>query len=386
LRIGIPRESKEGERRVGLEPSAVDTLARDGHEVRVAAAAGLGIGATDADYASAGASIVDPADAWNAELVIKVKEIQHGEWNALARGSTLCCFQHFVGEPLLAREVAARGVTAIAYEMVRGADGGFPLLAPMSVIAGRLAIQVGAQLLTLPSGGNGTLLAGCPGAQPARVLVLGGGHAGINAAEVAAALGARVVLLTRSAATRDRVAARFAIVEERARGNFEEQARGNFIETGVATPEAVERHALAADLVVGAVFVPGEPTPKLLPRALVARMKPGSVIVDISIDAGGVAETSRPTTHADPTYVEEGVVHYCVPNMPSAVARAGAAALSAAVLPYARALAGKGIARAIREDAGLRAGVLLWHGRFTHEGIATAAGRPFAPLTGEDLA
>ena len=370
MRIGIPRESKEGERRVGLDAPAVGALAADGHDVRVAAGAGLGIGATDEAYRAAGATIVGPPEAWASELVVKVKEIQPGEWTALVRDSTLFSFQHLVGEPALAREVAARGVTAIAYEMVRDAQGGFPLLAPMSVIAGRLAIQVGAQLLTLPAGGNGTLLAGCPGAEPARVLVLGGGHAGTNAAQVACALGARVVVLTRSATTRDAVAA----------------SLGSTVEVGLATPEAIDRHARAADLVVGAVFLPGEPTPKLLPRSLVARMRPGSVIVDISIDAGGVAETSRPTTHADPTFIEEGVVHYCVANMPSAVARAGAAALSAAALPYVRTLAGKGVAKAVRDDDGLRAGVLLWHGRFTHEGIAAEAGRPYSPLTKGDLA
>ncbi len=370
MRIGIPHESKEGERRVGLEPAAAGALARDGHEVRVAWGAGLGIGATDGDYRAAGATVVAPAAAWDAELVVKVKEIQPGEWHSLVAGSTVFSFHHLVGEPDLARAVADRGVTAIAYEMVRDASGGFPLLAPMSVIAGRLAVQVGAQLLTLPAGGSGTLLAGCPGAAPARVLVLGAGHAGTNAASLAAAMGAQVALLTRSPATREAAAARL----------------GSSIETGLATPKAVERHALAADLVVGAVFVPGAPTPKLLSRSLVARMKPGSVIVDISIDAGGIAETSRPTTLARPTYVEQGVVHYCVPNMPAAVARAGAAALSSAALPYARSLAGKGIARALREDDGLRSGVLVWRGRFVHEGIAAEAGRPFAPLSVRDLA
>jgi len=370
MRIGIPRESKEGERRVGLDPAAAAVLARDGHEVRVAAGAGLGIGAGDDAWRAAGAAVVAPAEAWDAELVVKVKEIQEGEWASLVRGSTLFSFQHLVGEPRLAREVAARAVTAIAYEMVRDAQGGIPLLAPMSIIAGRLAVQVGAHLLTLPAGGNGTLLAGCPGAPPARVLVLGGGHAGSHAAQVACAMGAKVAILTRSEATRERLAARL----------------GPEVETGLATPEAIERHALAADLVVGAVFIPGAPTPKLLPRALVARMRRGAVIVDISIDAGGIAETSRPTTLADPVFVAEGVLHYCVPNMPAAVARAGAAALSAAALPYVRSLAGKGIARALREDPGLRQGVLLWRGRFTHEGIAAEAGAPYAPLSEGELA
>jgi alanine dehydrogenase len=370
MRIGVPRESKEGERRVALVPAAVAELARHGHEVRVAAAAGAGIGAGDDAYRDAGATIVAPADAWDAELVVKVKEIQPGEWESLRPGSTLFSFQHFVGDPALARAVADRRVTAIAYEMVRDDGGGFPLLAPMSVIAGRLAVQVGAQLLTLPFGGNGTLLAGFPGAEPARVLVLGGGHAGANAAEVAAAIGASVTVLTRSEATRDALWARFD---------------GN-VAVDIATPEAIAAESAQADLVVGAVFVPGAPTPKLLPRAVVARMKPGSVIVDISIDAGGVAETSRPTTHASPTFVAEGVVHYCVPNMPSAVAQTGAAALSAAALPYVSAMAGDGIAGALRKDPGLRAGVLLWGGRFTLEGIAAEARRPFAPLSDEDLA
>lgn len=370
MRIGIPRESKEGERRVGLDPDAVRALALDGHEVRVASGAGRGIGAGDDAYAAAGAAIVDPADAWQAGLVVKVKEVLPDEWPGLEADTTVFGFQQLVGAPERARGLAARGVTAIAYELVRDRDGGFPLLAPMSVIAGRLAIQVGAHLLTLPEGGNGTLLSGCPGAGPARVLVLGGGHAGTHAAIVAAGMGARVTVLTRSAATREALATRL----------------GDGVDAGLATPGEIERLALDADLVVGAVFVPGAPTPKLLPRSLVARMKPGSVIVDVSIDGGGVAETSRPTSFADPTFVDEGVVHYCVPNMPSAVARASAAALSAAALPYVRTLAGKGIARAIAEDAGLRAGVLIWRGRIAHEGIASEAGQAWHRLATEDLA
>ena len=311
-----------------------------------------------------------PAEAWAAELVVKVKEIQPGEWTALVRGSTLFSFQHLVGEPALAREVAARGITAIAYEMVRDAAGGFPLLAPMSVIAGRLAIQVGAQLLTLPAGGNGTLLAGCPGAEPARVLVLGGGHAGTNAAQLAARMGAKVVVLTRSAATRDAVAARL----------------GPPVEVGLATPEAIDATRSPPTSSWAPCSSPGSRRRSSCPARSSRACDRGSVIVDISIDAGGVAETSRPTTHADPTFVEEGVVHYCVANMPSAVARASAAALSAAALPYVRSLAGKGVARAVRDDDGLRAGVLLWRGRFTHEGIAAEAGRPYSPLTDGDLA
>jgi alanine dehydrogenase len=302
--------------------------------------------------------------------VVKVKEIQPGEFPLLAPGSTIFSFQHLVGEPARARAMAARGVTAVAYELVRDMHGGIPLLAPMSALAGRLAIQVGAHLLTLPAGGNGTLLASLPGTAPARVLVLGGGHAGVNAADAAAAVGASVCLLTRSAATRDAIAARF----------------GTRLAAGLATPEAIEREALAADLVVGAVFVPGAPTPKLLPRSLVRRMKRGAVIVDVSIDAGGVAETSRPTTHAVPSFVEEGVVHYCVANMPAAVAGTAASALSGAALPYVRALAGKGISRALREDEGLRAGLVIWRGRIVQEDIATHAGVRATPVTQAELA
>ena len=371
MRVGIPRESKDGERRVALDPAAAAVLVGDGHEVCVENGVGAGIGASDRDYAMAGAVLVAGGDAaWQADLVVKVKEIQPGECPKLARGSALFSFQHLVGEPALVRELATRGVTAIAYELVRDDRGGFPLLAPMSVIAGRLAIQVGANLLTLPAGGSGTLLAGAPGVPPARVLVLGAGHAGSNAARLAAAMDAQVTVLTRTGRTRDSARA----------------ALGPAIRVELATADSIEQHALAADLVVGAVFVPGEPTPKLLPRSLVRRMRQGSVIVDISIDAGGVAETSRATTHSDPSYVCEGLIHYCVPNMPAAVARAAALALSGAVLPYARALAAKGIPRALREDPALRAGAVIWGGRVVHEGIAREAGLPYTALSERDLA
>lgn len=370
MRIGIPRESKPGERRVALLPEAVAPLCAAGHEVIVAEGAGAGCGADDAAYASAGARIVPTQDAWHADLVVKVKEIQPGECERLAPGSALFAFQHLVGEPQLTRELASRRLTAIAFEMVRDASGGFPLLAPMSALAGRLAIVAGAHHLTVPGGGRGVMLACGEGEAPARVLVLGGGHAGANAAEVAAALGASVTLLTRSESTRDALWSRF----------------DGRVAVDLATPEAVEEAALEADLVVGAVFVPGAPTPKLLPRALVARMRPGSVIVDVSIDAGGVAETSRPTTHDDPAFVEEGVVHYAVPNMPAAVPRAGAQALSAAAGPFVARMAGLGIAGALREDAGLASGVLLWQGRLTQEGLAAEARLPYAPLSPQDLA
>ena len=336
MRIGIPRETKPGELRVAVTPEHVAILARDGHEVRVASGAGGGIGHVDASYADAGAHVVAAGEAWDSELIVKVKEIQDADRRHLHAGQTLFCFHQLPGEPGRTRALAASGVTAIAFEMVRDAAGGFPLLAPMSAIAGRMAIEVATRHL---------------GRTPTNVLVLGAGHAGRAAERAALEAGAKVTVLRRAS----------------------------------ATPAAIERAALDADLVVGAVFVPGALTPKLLPRALVARMKPGSMIVDISIDAGGVAETSRPTTHSRPTFVEEGVIHYCVSNMPSAEPVLAAEAISAAVLPFARALAAKGVARAVREDAALRGGVLLWKGRVNHEGIAQEAGLAYTALTDRDL-
>lgn len=343
MKIGIPREVKQGERRVAVTPAEAAALARDGHDVLVEHGAGEAIGHADDDYRAVGALPVATGEAWCADLIVKVKEMQPGEARHAFPGQAIFGFHHLVCEPELTRELAARGVTAIAFEMVRDAAGQFPLLAPMSAIAGRMAIEAGSRQL---------------GRAPAKVLVLGAGHAGLNAAVAAQSAGAEVVVLSRTA-----------------KGIAQ-----------AASPQAIERHALDADLVVGAVFVPGAPTPKLLPRSLVARMKRGAVIVDISIDAGGVAETSRPTSHADPVYVEEGVVHYCVGNMPAADPRASAAALAAAALPFVRELAGKGIARALRENAALRAGVLLWKGRVNHRGITEEAGLPYTPLSDADLA
>src|SRR5258706_11121092 len=311
VNIGIPRESKEGELRVGLTPVEVAVLVADGQQVRVESGAGDGIGHSDADFASAGARIGPPAAAWGADLVVKVKELQEGDLTRLAGGPAVFGYHHLVGEPAMACRLAACGVTAIAYEMVRDAAGRFPLRAPMSIVAGRMAVPIATGILGHP---------------PAKVLVLGAGNAGASAARAAREAGAEVVVLSRSGG--DGAAA--------------------------ATPQVIERHALDADLVVGAVFIPGTPTPKLLPRTLVARMRRGAVIVDISIDAGGVAETSRPTTHARPTFIEEGVIHYCVTNMPAAEPAEAAAAISAAVLPHARELAPQSIRRAVAEQTALR--------------------------------
>lgn len=351
MRIGLPRETKPGERRVALLPQAIAVLAHDGHRLEVEPGAGAGIGADDAAYAHAGAQIVSAAEAWSADLVVKVKEIQEADWAFVRDGSCIFCFHHLPGEPERTRALAARHVTAIAFEMLRDTAGGFPLLAPMSAIAGRMAVEAGARLLRR---------------QPGNVLVLGAGHAGLAAARAAASRGCEVVVLTRSTVSRDAAkAAGFA-------------AR-------LSNPEEIEREALRADLVVGAVFVPAQPTPKLLPRALVARMRRGAVIADISIDAGGVAETSRPTTHAEPTFVAEGVVHYCVGNIPAAAPAEAAAALSAALLPYVSLIAREGLEQAVVTDRALREATLLWRGRVNDAGIAAEAHLPYTPVAATEL-
>lgn len=349
MRIGVPRETKQGEARVALGPAEAGNLARDVHEVVVETQAGARIGHDDAAYRDHGARIGDTASTWACDLIVKVKEIQDADLPHLREGQAIFGFQQLPREPQRTRALAGRGITAIAYEMVRDARGFFPLLAPMSVLAGKLAIPAGIQ---------------CLGRKPERVLVLGAGKAGIAAAATAMDAGSRVVVLTRSQRSRD----------------LAREALGPAAETALASREAIERHALDADLVVGAVLVVGEPTPKLLPRSLVARMKRGAAIVDVCIDGGGVAETSRATTHAQPTYVEEGVVHYCVPNMPAAVPAEASAALAAAVLPFVRELAAKGVERAVRENEALRNAVLIWKGRVAHPGIAAEAGLEYAPV------
>ncbi|MBL6751924.1 MAG: alanine dehydrogenase [Nevskia sp.] len=356
--IGVPKEIKVHEYRVGLTPAGVRELARHGHEVIVQTHAGAGIGLADAQYQAAGARIVgDAAEVFaSAELVIKVKEPQPAECAMLRDGQVLFTYLHLAPDPAQARALLDSGCVAIAYETVSDGRGGLPLLAPMSEVAGRMSIQAGAHAMEKAQGGNGVLLGGVPGVVPARVVVIGGGVVGYNAARVAVGMGADVVVLDRSL---DRLNWLDTVFEGR-------------LTTLYSTVDAVESEVVRADLVIGAVLVPGAAAPKLVTRAMLRQMKPGAVVVDVAIDQGGCFETSRPTTHQDPTYVEEGVVHYCVANMPGGVARTSTFALTNATLPYALALADKGYRKALLEDANLREGLNVHHGKLTYKAVAEA--------------
>jgi alanine dehydrogenase len=359
MRIGVPREIKDHEFRVGLTPAGARVLAAAGHEVRVQTGAGEPIGLTDQAYRDAGATVVpDAAAAYEAELVVKVKEPQPAELALLRAGQTLFCYLHLASAPTVARGLLERRVTGIAYETVVSPSGGTPLLAPMSQIAGRLAIQMGMQALEMAHGGRGVLLAGVPGAPPGAVAVIGGGIVGTNAVRLAVGIGARVTLLDRKA--------------ERLKA-FDDLYQGR-LETRLANAANIAECVARADLVVGAIYVHGRRPERLLSRTLVRTMQRGAALVDVSIDQGGIAETSRPTTHSDPFYVEEGVVHYCVTNMPAAVARTATIALTEATLPYVAALAGRGVAEALRADPGLAAGLNVADGKVMHAGLAADLG------------
>ncbi|MEW6163441.1 MAG: alanine dehydrogenase [Pseudomonadota bacterium] len=362
--IGVPKEIKNNEYRVGLVPASVRELTALGQRVLVQAGAGAAIGLADGQYRAAGAEIVaDAAEVFaRAELVVKVKEPQPGECALLRAGQMLFTYLHLAPDPEQARLLLASGVTAIAYETVTDAHGALPLLAPMSEVAGRMAIQAGAHCLEKPQGGAGLLLGGVPGVPAAEVAILGGGVVGYNAALIATGMGARVTVVDRSL---DRLAWLDAMF-------------GNRIRTLHATADAIESCVRAADLVVGAVLVPGAATPKLVRRELLAHMRPGAVLVDVSIDQGGCFETSRPTTHAAPTFVVDGIVHYCVANMPGAVPRTSTFALNDATLPFVIALATKGWRRAFADDPHLAAGLNIHAGRVTHAFVAAALGLPCA--------
>jgi alanine dehydrogenase len=363
MRIGVPTEIKTREYRVGMTPAAVREAVAHGHAVTVQAAAGLGAGFSDAQYAQAGATVVAEAAAVfaEAEMIVKVKEPQPEECRMLREGQVLFTYLHLAPDPTQARLLQESGCTAIAYETVTDPAGHLPLLAPMSEVAGRMAPQVGAAALEKEHGGAGILLSGVPGVAPARVVVLGGGVVGTAAARIALGLGADVTVLDKSTARLGALDLLF----------------GPRLKTVHSTTESVETHVLDADLVIGAVLVPGAAAPRLVTRAMPPRMRPGSVLVDVAIDQGGCFETSRPTTHDAPTFVVDGVIHYCVANMPGAVARTSTQALGNATLPFILALADKGWRRALLEDPCLRAGLNVHAGRITHPAVAEALGSEF---------
>jgi alanine dehydrogenase len=355
---------KDGERRVGLVPDGVRSLVDAGHDVLIERDAGRASGFDDAQYIAQGARIVDrPEVVWACPLIVKVKEVQRAEYDRLTSFTTILGFAQLNRDPVLLEVVLERRVRIIACETVRDAEYRLPLLAPMSRIAGRLAPLVGAHALQTPSGGNGTLLTGVDAVEAARVLVIGAGNSGAEAARVAARLGCRVVVLSRGAA-------RLAALE---RALIDEGLRVDVAQ--IDSQEAIDDAVAAADLVIGAVLEPGSLSPKLVARHTVTRMRPGSAIVDIGIDQGGICETSRMTSLSNPTYVEEGVVHYAVPNMPALVARTATLALGGATLPYVQKLADLGVAAALDDDPGLAQGVMVWDGAVVHPGLAADAGK-----------
>jgi alanine dehydrogenase len=356
MRIGVPREIKVHEYRVGLVPASVRELVVAGHQVLVERGAGTGIGVADADYREAGARIVGTAQKVFAEtdLIVKVKEPQLVECVMLRPGQLLFTYLHLAADRPQAEALCRSGATAIAYETVTADDGSLPLLTPMSEVAGRMSIQVGAHCLEKENGGAGILLGGVTGVAPARVVILGGGVAGTNAAEMAVGLQAEVTVVDTSVAKLRQLSAQF----------------GNRLKTAHSTAETVDSLVTGADLVIGAVLIPGAAAPRLVTRDMVTRMKRGAAMVDISIDQGGCFETSKPTTHADPTFIVDDVVHYCVTNMPGAVPRTSALALNNVTLPFVIALANQGYDCAIADDPHLAQGVNVHDGKILHEAVA----------------
>ena len=360
MRVGVPKEIKNHEYRVGLVPSSVLELVHHGHEVLVQKGAGLGAGLTDEDYIAAGAKIIETADEIfaSADMILKVKEPQADERKKLRPGQILFTYLHLAPDAPQTKDLIDSGAVCIAYETVTAANGSLPLLTPMSEVAGRLAPQVGAHALEKAQGGRGVLLGGVPGVPAAEVVILGGGVSGTHAATIAVGMGAQVTVVDRSADALKRLASQF----------------GTLISTVFSTRSAIEELVRRADLLIGTVLVPGAAAPKLVTRDMLKTMKPGSVIVDVAIDQGGCVETSHATTHADPTYVVDGVVHYCVANMPGAVARTSTFALNSVTLPFTLALADKGWRKALEQDPHLREGLNVCEGKLTCEPVAEAHG------------
>ena len=363
MRIGVPKEIKTHEYRVGMTPASVREAVHHGHEVLVETQAGAGIGASDEDYRAAGAEIAaTAADVFAAaEMIVKVKEPQAPERKMLRKGQVLFTYLHLAPDPEQARDLMDSGAVCIAYETVTADDGSLPLLAPMSQVAGRMSVQAAATCLEKERGGMGVLPGGVPGVKPARICIIGGGVVGEHAAAMATGLGADVVVLERSAPRMQEL----------------ERIFSGAVKTVYSTRQSVEEEVLAADAVICGVLIPGAAAPKLISRDMVRRMKAGSVIVDVAIDQGGCSETSLPTTHSEPTYIVDEVVHYCVANMPGAVARTSTYALNNATLPFVLELADKGWRQALAEDPHLMAGLNVAFGQVTHEAVARALGQPF---------
>jgi len=366
--VGVPKEIKNHEYRVGLTPSSVRELAAAGHKVVVERNAGAGIGATDAQYQQAGAEIVEDAQEVfaRADMIVKVKEPQALERARLRRGQVLFTYLHLAPDPQQCKELIDSGAVCIAYETVTQNGGGLPLLAPMSEVAGRMSVQAAAHSLERAHGGRGMLLGGVPGVAPAKVVILGAGVVGSNAAQMAVGTGAQVVVIDRSLDALRRM----------------DRLLGARVTCVFSNADNIEEHVLSADAVIGGVLIPGAAAPKLVTRAMLSRMKQGSVVVDVAIDQGGCFETSRPTTHADPTYVVDGVVHYCVANMPGGVPRTSTYALNNATLPFVLALANKGWKAALIDDPHLRNGLNVIDGKVTCREVANDLGYHYvAPET-----
>jgi len=364
--IGIPKEIKNNENRVALTPAGVQSLVAKGHEVLIETNAGLGSGFTDADYEKQGAKIVaTAAEAWAAELVVKVKEPLAAEYGFLREDLLLFTYLHMAAAPELADAMVNAKTTGVAYETVRSQEGHLPLLVPMSEVAGRMAVQIGAHFLTKQEGGSGVLLGGVPGVPKGKVTIIGGGVVGTHAARIALGLGAQVTIL-------DISAKRLSVLEE---------VFGSQIQTLMSNPLNIEASVRDADVVIGAVLIPGAKAPKLVTDDMVKQMRPGSVIVDVAVDQGGVVETAdRVTTHDEPVYETHGVLHYAVANIPGAVARTSTIALTNVTLPYIEALAGKGFRKAINDDEGLRQGVTTYQGHITSKPVAKGLDREYTSI------
>jgi len=363
--VGVPREIKENEYRVAMLPAGVEELTRTGHHVLIQQGAGLGSGIPDEDYAASGATIVSTAEEVyaQADLIAKVKEPQEQEWPLLRKGQVLFTYFHFAADRVLTQEVLKTGITAMAYETLRGANGSLPCLTPMSEVAGRMSIQEGAKYLERPQGGRGILLAGVPGVQPANVAIFGGGVVGRNAALIAAGFQANVTIMDINV---DRLRQLADVLPSNVRTLFSDRHN-------------IRQQIREADLVIGAVLIPGARAPHLVTQADLKLMKPGAVIVDVCIDQGGCFETSRPTTHSHPTYLVDGIVHYCVTNMPGAVSRTSTYALCNVTFPYLALVANQGLETACRQHPGLRDALNMSHGQVTNQAVAETFGLPYVP-------